>query len=247
MRQLQRFNRDFEQVVQPRRAHEIEQRPPHHENQTLLARQFILIQAETAQPLRAGALEEVQIVAMEHDAARIRVLVVHAQRQTEGGRRRRPGAGNSMRTGLTNWRAHSTDRPIAARCRCGQAEMAIGRQRGDAPARRALQIALLIRNGSSTSSIVSRSSPMAAARLSSPTGPPPNFSSTASSSLRSITSKPMTSTSSMRSAEIRDLARHAAPALSPPRSRARVAAAGSRCAAFRASASRFRRRLRARS
>jgi hypothetical protein len=48
--------------------------------------------------------------------------------------------------------------------------------------------------------MVSASSPTACARLSRPTGPPPNFSITASSSLRSITSRPSTSTSSILSA-----------------------------------------------
>src|SRR5690606_33218277 len=57
-----------------------------------------------------------------------------------------------------------------------------------------------IRNGSITSSMVSRSSPMAAARLSTPTGPPSNLWMMASSSLRSMRSSPMGSTSSMVSA-----------------------------------------------
>src|SRR3972149_3727229 len=48
--------------------------------------------------------------------------------------------------------------------------------------------------------MVSASSPMACARFSTPTGPPPNLSITASSSLRSITSRPRTSTSRMASA-----------------------------------------------
>ena len=58
-----------------------------------------------------------------------------------------------------------------------------------------------IRYGSSTSSIVSRSSLMAAARLSTPTGPPSNFSITDKSNFLSITSRPMLSTSSIVSAE----------------------------------------------
>ena len=53
-----------------------------------------------------------------------------------------------------------------------------------------------IRYGSTTSSSVPRSSPTAAARLSTPTGPPSNFSITVSKSLRSIVSKPCGSTSS---------------------------------------------------
>ena len=51
-----------------------------------------------------------------------------------------------------------------------------------------------------TSSMVPRSSLIAAARLSTPTGPPSNFSMTVSSSLRSSMSKPSGSTSSMLSA-----------------------------------------------
>ncbi|CFW47472.1 Uncharacterised protein [Bordetella pertussis] len=51
-----------------------------------------------------------------------------------------------------------------------------------------------------TSSMVSRSSPIAAARLSTPTGPPSNLCTMASSSLRSMTSRPCGSTSSMASA-----------------------------------------------
>src|SRR4029453_17779794 len=59
-----------------------------------------------------------------------------------------------------------------------------------------------IRKGSSTSSIVSRSSPIAAARLSMPTGPPANLSRTVRSSFLSITSSPERSTSSIASASI---------------------------------------------
>src|SRR6266516_1194320 len=57
-----------------------------------------------------------------------------------------------------------------------------------------------IRYGSSTSSIVSASSPIACARFSRPTGPPANFSITARRSFLSITSRPSTSTSSILSA-----------------------------------------------
>src|SRR5207253_861401 len=60
-----------------------------------------------------------------------------------------------------------------------------------------------MRKGSSTSSMVSASSPMACARLSRPTGPPENFSITASSSLRSMRSSPSTSPSSILSAASR--------------------------------------------
>src|ERR1700693_5765554 len=61
--------------------------------------------------------------------------------------------------------------------------------------------------------MVSASSPIACARFSSPTGPPENFSITASSSLRSMTSSPSASTSSSLSAA-------SAIALLPPRRRA---------------------------
>jgi hypothetical protein len=59
-----------------------------------------------------------------------------------------------------------------------------------------------MRKGSITSSIVPGSSPMAAATLSSPTGPPSKRWITASSSLRSMTSKPSGSTSSIASARV---------------------------------------------
>ena len=98
-----------------------------------------------------------------------------------------------------------------------------------------------IRNGSSTSSMVPRSSPTAAARLSMPTGPPSNFSMIVSRSCGPA----------RRSPSDRPPACPAPP--SPPRrsmmpvglhlaqSRARGAAAGWRCAACRASASAMRR------
>ena len=80
MRELQRFNRNLEHVVQPRRADKVEQRPPHHEYQLLLQRKFILIQAEIAQPFGARALEEFQVVGVIDYAARVGVLIIDAHR-----------------------------------------------------------------------------------------------------------------------------------------------------------------------
>ena len=88
-----------------------------------------------------------------------------------------------------------------------------------------------------TSSIVPRSSPMAAARLSTPTGPPSNFSITMSSRRRSSASKPCSSTSSSR-ARRAAMPRRCSRCRPPGRSRARAAAGGWRCAACRARARR---------
>ena len=96
-----------------------------------------------------------------------------------------------------------------------------------------------IRYGSSTSSMVSRSSPIAAARLSTPTGPPSNLSSTLRSSLRSIRSKPTASTSSIASAASATCAVMLPSRLHLGDNRARGAAAGWRSAACRARAWRF--------
>ena len=60
--------------------------------------------------------------------------------------------------------------------RSGEAEVPVRRRRGDAAAGRAVQEALLMRNGSYTSSSVAASSPTATATVPSPTGPPSNFS-----------------------------------------------------------------------
>ena len=95
------------------------------------------------------------------------------------------------------------------------------------------------------SSIASRSSLIAAARLPTPTGPPSNFSMIVRSSRRSISSKPCSSTSSSGSAASRHVGRDVARRRAPARSRAPAAAAGSRRAACRASAARSRARHRA--
>ena len=104
-----------------------------------------------------------------------------------------------------------------------------------------------MRNGSSTSSMVPRSSPMAAARDSTPTGPPSNFSMMVSSSRRSMRSKPFGSTSSMSMAARAVGLVDAPAALHLGDSRAPGAAGGWRCAACRARAPRSaaRRRRRA--
>ena len=97
-----------------------------------------------------------------------------------------------------------------------------------------------MRYGSSTSSIVSRSSPIAAARLSTPTGPPANFDSTVCRSLRSMTSSPERIDVEHRQRGVGDRSRDLAGGLAPRRSRARGAAGDWRCAACRASGARSR-------
>ena len=99
-----------------------------------------------------------------------------------------------------------------------------------------------IRKGSTTSSRVPRSSPTAAARVSSPTGPPSNFSiSVSSSSAVEAVEARVVHLEALEGEAGVGLGDLAARASAPPRrNRARGAAAGWRPGAFRASAARSR-------
>ena len=139
--------------------------------------------AERRQPLGARALHELEVVGVVDDAGGVGVLVVNADGKRKGCRLSLGGRGPRRLRSAASGRSGGT----TARWRCGRASVRCRKP-------------CWMRYGSSTSSIVSRSSPIAAARLSTPTGPPPNLSSTARRSLRSITSRPDASTSSIVSA-----------------------------------------------
>ena len=138
-----------------------------------------------AQPFRAGALEELEVVGVVDDAAAVRIFPVDARRPEKLASPRRP------RTAAGS--------PRGARALSGRSA---GRRVRVAMRPRAVRIRkpCWIRYGSITSSSVPRSSPTAAAMLSMPTGPPSNFSMIVSRNLRSSVSKPCGSTSSRSSA-----------------------------------------------
>jgi hypothetical protein len=56
------------------------------EDRARVVGELALIDAARAQPLGAGALEELQVVGIEDDAACIGILVVHAHRPDEAAR-----------------------------------------------------------------------------------------------------------------------------------------------------------------
>ena len=151
-------------------------------------------------------------------------------------------AGSPRRPDLTARRrsAGVGEQPAGA-LRRRHAEVAVRRQRRDPAARRALQEALLDQEGldhvlDRVALLADRGGEVVQARP----GRRRSWWITASSSLRSITSRPCGSTSSIASAASATGARDRAVALAPRRSRARGAAAGWRCAACRASGARSR-------
>ncbi len=167
-----------------------------------LRARLLVVEAQVAQPLGARALEELEVFAVVDHAARVGVLVVDPHWETNI-RTVRVAARAWWRCG--SWRGGSALRggieEVAAPVRgwtspkWRQARAVATRPRGVR-----CRKPCWMRNGSSTSSMVSRSSPMAAARFSTPTGPPANFSITAERSFLSMRSRPIASTSSMRSA-----------------------------------------------
>ena len=74
------LNGDGQRVVQPRRGQIAQHGAADHEDGASFFAQRLLADAGGAQPLGAGALEELQVVGIEHHAAGIGVLPVHTHR-----------------------------------------------------------------------------------------------------------------------------------------------------------------------
>src|SRR6185312_3689746 len=171
---------DGELIIQPRRTAILDGEAGHREHNTGLLGERMLRIAERPQPLRARALQEAQIVRIIDYPAPVGVFPVYTGRPGEDAHwpSSKSDSGAAARSGALTpkckYEARLTMRPRAVRTRnpCW------------------------MRKGSITSSRVPRSSPMAAARLSMPTGPPSNLSMMVSRSLRSRVSKPWGSTSS---------------------------------------------------
>src|SRR6266496_4654241 len=176
---------DVEPVGKLRRKAEIDFDMMHDEHDAMLALDRREVEPQRGEPFGARAFHELEIVRVIDDACRIGVLIIDADGKAKGF------------AGLHSEGKRSAAAPgvggVSPKCRYDNAVATRPREvRWRKPC--------WIRNGSSTSSIVSRSSPIAAARLSMPTGPPANLSSTVRRSLRSITSSPERSTSSIASA-----------------------------------------------
>src|SRR5215472_1110844 len=178
-----RLTGDLELIIEPCRRAVIDLDAHHGEEDAGLARELELRMALCAQPFGARALEEAQVIGVIHDRAAVGILPVHPSWPGKHAHRSASNSGSVLaRSGglmpKCRYEARVTMRPRAVRTRnpCW------------------------MRNGSVTSSSVSRSSPSAAARLSIPTGPPSKRSMIAVRSLRSRVSKPSRSTSSISSA-----------------------------------------------
>ena len=83
------------QIIQPRRSVVLQLGLAHDEHAAELFAQALLLDAQGAQPLGAGALEELEVVGVEHDAAGVGVFPVHAHGPCE--RRRLAARAGSQR------------------------------------------------------------------------------------------------------------------------------------------------------
>src|SRR4029450_6282663 len=135
----------------------------HDEHDAMLALDRGEIEAQRRQPFGARPLHEFEVVRVVDDAGGIGVLVINADGKAKGlARPHSEGKRSAAAPGVGG---------VSPKCRY---ERAVATRPREVRCRKPCWI----RKGSNTSSIVSRSSPIAAARLSMPTGPPANLSST---------------------------------------------------------------------
>src|SRR5258705_7851151 len=184
-----RLAADQQQVIEPCRPPIADADLNHREHHARLGGERGLRMTAGAQPFGARTLEKAQVIGVVDDPAPIGVLPVDPRRPDEAAHEFSPNRGRfaAARSGTFSPKCCQALR-VAMRPRAVRARNPCW-----------------IRNGSMTSSSVPRSSPIAAARLSMPTGPPSNFSITVSNSFRSSASKPSGSTDSRSSAALATL------------------------------------------